>query len=129
MKRRPPKELVKPDPQTGETIAALKPPEPLTATVKFSWSEGVDIDEFWLEVGTTPGGKDLYDSTEELELSTTVPAIPLDVPIYVRLWSRMEGRWFAYDYKFIFRTTVDADGRTSTEAGTIIGPSTQVTFT
>jgi subtilisin family serine protease len=84
--------------------AALTSPAPgatlATTTVTFTWEEGVDATEYYLYVGTTPGGYDVYDAAQGTRLEATVTGIPLTSPIYVRLYSRLGGAYRYRDYIF-----------------------------
>jgi hypothetical protein len=53
-------------------------------------------------VGTTPGGYNLYFGSQGLNLTATVPNLPLTgSPVYVRLYTRFAGTGWQYtDYTF-----------------------------
>jgi hypothetical protein len=52
-------------PAPGSTLAAT--------TVQFQWNGGTGVSQFWLHVGTTAGGKDLYNQGQGTGLNATVP--------------------------------------------------------
>ena len=58
-----------------------------TTTVTFSW-EDVGADQYWLEVGATPGGGEYYGQDQGTSTSATISDLPNDgSTIYVRLWT------------------------------------------
>ncbi|OGE87650.1 MAG: hypothetical protein A2760_02515 [Candidatus Doudnabacteria bacterium RIFCSPHIGHO2_01_FULL_50_67] len=73
----------------------------------FSWSAGTGVSEYWLGVGTTldslgkdPWG-DIYAQSTGTDTSVTVSGIPQNgAPIYVRLWSLINGSWTFVDYQY-----------------------------
>ncbi|MEA2093340.1 MAG: hypothetical protein U9P11_02105, partial [Pseudomonadota bacterium] len=93
-------------------------------TVTFQWDEngmtdGTNVIEWWLYVGTSPGGNDLYDSGSlgSNILSATVSSLPTDgSTVWVRLWYD-SNHW--HDIDFQYRTGsggggTDDGGSTST---------------
>lgn len=124
-------------------IAHLIAPEPariispssgsqLTApTTTFTWDEGKNAEAYALWVGSTPGGWDLLRSPRNMNRSATAP-IPTDGrPIYVRLWTRMDGLWEHYqDSTYVAPTgpaaNVKAQLTSPPNASTL--PSTTVTL-
>ena len=82
-------------PAPGSTLPA--------GPVTFHWTAGSGISRYWLEIGTAPGGNNLYNQDQGLGLSTTVSGLPQDGrPIYVRLWSFVSGRtgWRLADFQY-----------------------------
>ncbi len=64
-----------------------------SSSTTFNWSAGSGVTEYALWVGSTPGGYDLYSGDEKTNLTKTL-ALPTDGrPIYVQLWSLMNGTW------------------------------------
>ena len=58
------------------------------------------MEQFWLH-GTTPGGSNVYMETQGLNTSVTVTGIPINGnPLYVRLWSFIDGGWQFNDYVY-----------------------------
>jgi hypothetical protein len=52
-------------------------------------------------VGTTPGGLNVYNLSQGLNLSATVSSLPINgVPVYVRLYTRFGTTWVSTDYTF-----------------------------
>ncbi len=86
---------------------AILSPSPGSAlgasTVTFSWNAyGAAVTEWWLWVGTDPGGSDLWDSGAlGASLSATVSGLPTSGdPIHVRLWFRVAGLWEFADFQY-----------------------------
>ena len=67
---------------------------PLTSSTEtFSWTTG-NATAYWLTVGTTPGGTQIFSSGQTGAHSATVGNIPTDGrTIYVHLWSLIGGSW------------------------------------
>jgi serine protease len=69
----------------------------------FAWTAGTEASEYWLEVGTTLGARNLYDKTAGSTLSAAVAGLPANgATIYVRLWSRAYSSWVYRDYTYTF---------------------------
>ena len=87
---------------TGPAVM-LNPPPGSTFTsssVTFQWSAG-SATGYVLTLGNSPGGVDIYYSTQLHVLSTTVNNIPTDGrTIYVTLGSQVNGSWFTKDYTY-----------------------------
>ena len=68
------------------------------STETFQWT-GAWVEEWWLYVGTSMGGTDLYDSGSlGGRESTTVGSLPEDgSTVWVRLWYRTDGLWYLSD--------------------------------
>ena len=116
------------------TIAAMTSPAPgsnLTSSiVTFTWGTSL-ASECYLQVGTTPGGQEIYSAGEGTNLSSEV----LDLPnnggaVYVRLWSNVGGAWSFMDYTYTACTGCMATkaAMTSPAPGSTL-TSTGVTFT
>lgn len=83
-------------------MATPAPGSTLTAsTVTFQWTGGTGVVEYWLYVGTTGGGNDLFSRGTGSALSATVAGLPSDGRrIYVQLWSSFNGDWRSNDYTY-----------------------------
>jgi hypothetical protein len=84
--------------------AVLTTPPPgstLTVTTTFGWTAGSGVSQYWLYVGSTPGGRDLYDASQGTNQSATLCCFPTGgSTIYVRLWSLIAGAWQYNDYTY-----------------------------
>ncbi|MBZ5537190.1 MAG: hypothetical protein LAO31_14645, partial [Acidobacteriia bacterium] len=97
----------------GAQMTTPVPGSTLTSsTVTFTWSAGTGVSEYYLQVGTTLAGQELYSVDEGTNLSAAVMALPTDgSTVYVRLWSLIGGLWSFNDY-----TYVSCTGCTATKA-------------
>jgi hypothetical protein len=94
---------------TGIAIATLTNPAPSGSTLSassqtFTWQSGTDnIANYWIDVGSSAGGNNYYQSGS-LPISTTsvtVNNLPLDgSEIFVTLYSLVGGTWFNNAYNF-----------------------------
>src|SRR4030095_9766243 len=72
-----------------------------SSTVTFIWDTGRGVSEYWLSIGRTLGGTQLYDQSQRTNLSVSVPGLPTDgSTLYVRLWSLIAGVWQWNDYTY-----------------------------
>jgi hypothetical protein len=70
------------------------------STVTFSWTGGTRVAVIWLDVGTTPGGTQIYSAAQS-GVSAAVSAVPTNgSTLYVRLWSLADGTWRYTDYTY-----------------------------
>src|SRR5262249_30898023 len=78
------------------------------ATAAFPLDPTNGATQYWLDLGTSPHGTDLYSASAGTNLSATVMnALPANGPtVYARLWSLIAGAWSFNDY-----TYNTADGR------------------
>ncbi|HLC01405.1 MAG TPA: hypothetical protein VJK02_00080, partial [Anaerolineales bacterium] len=98
------------DPLPGSTL--------IEGGAHFFWTEGTGADEYWLAVGRTPGGNDLYNLSQGMNLTAFVPGLPTDgTMVYVRLWTRIGASWQYNDYSFT------AVGGSASLKGAITSPS------
>ena len=78
----------------------------LGSSVLFSWTKGVDVEEYWIDVGTTnviimDQGGDIVTMSCGLDQSVLVDNIPTNGTfVYVRLWSKIGGGWMFSDYQY-----------------------------
>ena len=80
-------------PAPGSTLAA--------SAVAFGWTGGTNVTRYWLYVGSTPGGADLWSQDQGTNLTTTVSGLPVDKrALYVRLYSVIGGVWSFTDYTY-----------------------------
>jgi hypothetical protein len=109
--------------------ASMTSPAPgsvlVAGSVTFSWTAAAGGSAYWLDVGTTAGGGDLFGQNVGLAMSQTVSGLPLfGGPIFVRLWTLLNGTWIFNDYTY---TMIDARATMAAPvAGSVLGPN--VTF-
>jgi hypothetical protein len=71
------------------------------STVTFYWTEAATASEYFLYVGSTLGGNDLFGQNVGNDTSFTVFGLPTDgSTLYVRLWSHLPAGWYYYDYQY-----------------------------
>ena len=72
------------------------------AVQTFTWSAGSGASAYWLDVGSTMGGNNYYQSGNLGNvLTTTVYSLPADgSQIYVTLWSLVGGQWYYNEYNY-----------------------------
>ena len=123
---------------TGPSAIELMSPSPestLAGTQQaFTW-RGDGIDEWWLYLGSSAGGSDIYnsgnlESTTSTTTSTTVAALPHDGrTIFVRLFYRQTGAtWRVQDYTLTAHTGDSAISLLSPTPGSTVLDSS-VSFT
>jgi hypothetical protein len=77
------------------------------STTTFTWSTGQLVTEYWLDVGTSFAGTQIYTESQGSNLSKLITGIPTTgIAIYVRLWSKISGLWQSLDYQYTAFTTV-----------------------
>jgi FG-GAP repeat len=84
------------------TITTPAPSSTLTGTsVTFTWSAAIGATSYWLDVGTTAGGSNLFGQNVGNVTSQTVTGLPTGGgTIYVRLWTLLNGTWQLNDSTF-----------------------------
>jgi hypothetical protein len=90
---------------TTSALAQITTPAPsstLTAsTVTFQWTGGTGVSDYWLTVGTTVGGQDLFSQERGTSLSATVAGLPTNSStLHVRMFSLIGGTWQYNDYTY-----------------------------
>jgi len=88
---------------TNVGLVSPKPQTQLNGTqVTFQWGSSTSIDEFKLDIGTKPGGTDVYSASQGQATSVTVSNLPWQSrSIFVRLWTRVSGEWQFIDYAYM----------------------------
>jgi hypothetical protein len=72
----------------------------VTASTNFTWSAGTGVSQYALWEGSAPGDYDLNAMATGTN-RTQVLNVPLDGgPVYVRLWSFINGAWKWNDYEY-----------------------------
>jgi hypothetical protein len=81
-------------PAAGSTLTS--------ASVTFTWTGGVGVQDYVLLVGTTgAGSSNVYDSGVTMATSETVTVPTTGATLYVRLRQRISGAWQQQDYTYI----------------------------
>jgi len=78
-------------PNGGQLIDQLRPA---------TWTSAPDAQAYYLYVGTTPGGRDLVDSSATPLTSFPISGLPPGRTVYARLWTLLAGVWFYSDSSF-----------------------------
>ncbi len=70
------------------------------STVTFDWTAGSGASNYWLDVGSTPGGNNYYQSQPLGNvLTATVNGLPTNgTPVYVTLYSFVGDQWLSKGY-------------------------------
>jgi hypothetical protein len=68
----------------------------------FTWTAGAGASGYWLDLGSTPGANDIYQSGNlGTQLSTTAYGLPNDgSEIYATLWTLVNGQWLFNSYQY-----------------------------
>ncbi len=88
-------------------LAAMQTPAPgstLTGTTEtFAWSADSNATAYWVDIGSTAGGNDVYSSGNlGTALSTTVYTLPANgTTIYVSLYSYVGGQWVNNPFTYL----------------------------
>jgi hypothetical protein len=84
------------------TLTSPAPGTTLTGTsATFIWSAGTGATAYWLDIGTSAGGYDLFSQGAGLATSQAVGGLPANSgTIYVRLWTALGGAWEYNDYTY-----------------------------
>ncbi len=96
-------------------------------TATFQWTaDGTAVTQWWLHLGTTLGGSDIYDSGSlGADLSHTVAGLPTDGSIiHVRLWFFLGGSWQFADYQYTAFTQAGSPEITTPTPGTTLNGDT-----
>src|SRR4029077_14438780 len=95
-----------------------------SSTMTFAWTSGAGVSQYWLHIGNTFAGNDLYNQSQGTNLSVAVGGLPTDGrTLYVRLWSLIGGAWQFNDYTYMAVTVAKAV-ITSPTPGTTLSSST-----
>jgi len=92
----------------------------------FTWDAGSGATQYKLWIGNAPGNNDVYASAASATPFATA-VLPVDGrPLYVRLWSSINGTWFFNSYTFTAR---DACAQMLQPAPGAALPASTATFT
>jgi len=87
-------------------LAAITSPSPGSTlhgyAATFTWSSDPNASAYWMDVGSTVGGNNYYQSGNlGLATSATVYSLPANnSTIYVTLWSLVGGQWYYNEYNY-----------------------------
>ncbi len=89
----------------GPTQAVMTSPAPGStlsgSSVTFTWSAGNGATAYWLDIGSTAGGYDLFSQSAGLATSQAVTNLPANgAAIYLRLWTALGSTWQFNDYTY-----------------------------
>ena len=101
------------------------------STVTFVWSPGVGATAYWLDLGSTVGGNNYFQSGNlGNTLTVTASGLPSDgSTVYATLWSSENGQWVYNEYTYTAAGGSGALGSiVSPQPGSTL-PGTNVTFT
>ncbi len=71
------------------------------ANVTFTWDAGVGVTQYWLYVGSSPAGYDLFTKPFASGTLSTSVTLPTDGrAVYVRLFSQLNEGWYFNDYTY-----------------------------
>jgi hypothetical protein len=95
-----------------------------SSSVTFDWTAGGSASAYWLDVGSTVGGNQYFQSGNLGNvLTVTVNSLPTNgTPVYVTLYSLVGGQWLSNQY------TYTASGGSGSQ-GVITTPTPGSTFT
>jgi hypothetical protein len=78
-----------------------------TGNATFTWNTGSGASQYALWAGTNPDTYNLYAFAEGWNLTDTLTSLPQDgTPVYVNLWSMINGIWQAN--KYIYKSATPA---------------------
>jgi len=100
------------------------------SSVTFQWNASSTAQAYWIDVGSTQGGNNYFQSGSlpTTALSQTVNALPTDgSTIYVTLWTEINGQWAYNQYNYMALSPALAGGViTSPAPGSTLTGSSQL---
>jgi sugar lactone lactonase YvrE len=90
----------------GSSLGVMQTPTPGSTLSgyeqTFTWSAGSGATAYWMDVGSTVGGNNYYQSGNLGNvLTSTVYSLPANgSQIYVTLWSLVGGQWYYNEYSY-----------------------------
>ena len=113
----------------GQATGMITTPTPGSTfagpTVTFDWTAGTGSSAYWLDVGSTPGGNQYFQSGNLGNvLTVTVNNLPADgSTVYVTLYSLVGGQWIANAYTYTAFNSASGLGvmQTPTPGSTLSG--------
>src|ERR1022692_1075497 len=123
-------------PESGPaTMASPAPGSTLTGnSATFTWHPSAAAQAYWIDVGSTQGGNNYYQSGSlpTTTLSQTVNSLPTDgSTIYVTLWTQISGQWVNNQYTYTAFNSGSSKGviTSPTPNSTLTGSSVLFTWT
>jgi hypothetical protein len=90
--------------ETRNDVATIVTPVDTTTHfntyLPFQWTTVAIARAYRLRIGTAPGGSDLHDSGEIRVTQRFVPSLPVGVPLFGRVETKIDGVWTASDFTF-----------------------------
>ncbi len=108
-------------PANGSTLTS--------ATQTFTWTPGTNVSQYWLALGTTVGGTNLYNGSAGTSVSLAVSVPANGQPLYARLWSQIGGYWVYNDYNYTTVTAAKAVMTAPANGSTLTGTSAPFSWT
>ncbi|MBS1856985.1 MAG: hypothetical protein JST11_16570, partial [Acidobacteria bacterium] len=100
------------------------------ANVTFTWTAGSGASSYWLDVGSTLGGFDLFSQSAGQATSLAVANLPLNGgAVYVRLWTALGSSWAFNDYTYTAGAPSSAVMLTPPPGSGLSGPNVTFTWT
>ena len=101
--------------QAAGILAVIQSPANMTTIYgpqeTFTWSGGRNAQGYWLDIGDSPGGNDIFQSgpLTTNTLSAMVSGLPANgEQIYGTLWTEIAGQWYYNSYQW---TSAPSQGR------------------
>ena len=117
---------------TPAAITSPVPPGPLSgSSVTFNWNAGTNVTAYELNIGSTAGGSNYYNSGSTTNLMATANSLPTDgSTVYVTLYSLISGVWQNNQYTYTAFNATGASGmmQTPTPGSTLTGSSATFTW-
>jgi serine protease len=105
-------------------ISSPAPGSTLTgSTVTFSWTTGSGVSQYYLYIGNSLGGSDIYAASQGVATSVIVSGLPMDGRrLYVRLWSLTSAGWQYCDYTYtaVLLGNISSPAPGSTLTGSVV---------
>jgi hypothetical protein len=101
------------------------------STVTFDWTAGSGASGYWIDIGSTTGGHNIYSSGNLGNvLTATVSGLPTDgSTIYVTLYTLIGGTWSGNEYQYITLNATTGIAMMQTPANNAVLSGNTVTFT
>ena len=73
------------------------------STATFTWNSDASATAYWVDIGSTAGGNNVYSSGNlGIALTTTVYTLPANgSTVYVTLYSNVGGQWLSNSYTYV----------------------------